>query len=207
MRDTLVETVEYRGYKIEIHQDTDPQPPYDVEDENVVLVTFHRDLWLEHEGFDKETCRDMYNDRKHPLRKQYHVFPVEAYIHGGAALALSGEGNFPDRQWDVSNPVGFLFLAKSEWKRKDKAEKFARATIEEWNQYLSGEVYGYVVIDPEGEDGDSVWGYYGDWEKYCLQEAKSAVDYAVEQKRKERQEQLKAYIRAHVPIEYRFAGH
>ena len=42
--------------------------------------------------------------------------------------------------------------------------------------YLTGEVYGYEIEDPDGEeDGDSCWGFYGF--DYCMQEARSIVDH------------------------------
>lgn len=46
---------------------------------------------------------------------------------------------------------------------------------EEWNTYLSGDVWGYRVFDEDGEEFDSYWGFYG--REACIEEAK-AVDRA-----------------------------
>jgi hypothetical protein len=47
--------------------------------------------------------------------------------------------------------------------------------VEVYNQYLSGEVYGYQIIDDEGEVIDSLWGIYGYKEAEDL--AKEAFEY------------------------------
>jgi hypothetical protein len=116
------------------------------------------------------------------LAKKYHVFALEAYIHSGVRLALSREGNFPDRQWDVSQ-LGAVFVAKKEWRRRDSARKAALGLIQYWNDALSGNVYGYIVetfsdVDEEGEDIDSCWGFFGDYDAKggALEEARAAVD-------------------------------
>jgi hypothetical protein len=198
-----VYTEERHGLRIEIVPDFDPQQPIEDDDDNVALVAFHRDFWIERKGFEKEICAEMYVDPKHSLRKLYHVFAIEAYIHGGVAIALSSEGNFPDRRWDVSNPVGFIFIAKKEWRTHAKAEKYARGLIESYNDYLSGNVYGFIV-DPDGVN-ESVWGYYGDYDSPggALAEARSTADYIFDEARKKHLQRLKAYILNHVPLERR----
>lgn len=118
---------------------------------------------------DKENCDvDLFN--------KYHVFGLEAYIHSGVSLALSHEGNFPDRRWDVSQ-LGAVLIAKTEAKTNAKARKIAQGLIETWNEYLSGNVYGYQIEDAEGNEIESCWGFYGDYDSKggALSEAKSIV--------------------------------
>ena len=45
------------------------------------------------------------------------------------------------------------------WSRD--VEAVAKSVVDEWNQYLSGDVWGYVIKDEEGEEVDSCWGFYG----------------------------------------------
>jgi len=49
----------------------------------------------------------------------------------------------------------------------------AKSEVEEMDSYVRGEVYGYVI-----DEEDSCWGFVGDI-KYCIEEAKSIVDYMV----------------------------
>jgi hypothetical protein len=136
---------------------------------------------------DEGLCWDCGPEEKaelttHPLLKTYHVFGLEAYIHSGVVLALSREGDFCDRRWDVSQ-LGAVFVSKKEWKTPKKARAAALSLIEEWNHHLSGEVYGYTISratkcvscgKTEEEELDSCWGYVGEVE-YCKKEAEAAA--------------------------------
>lgn len=52
-------------------------------------------------------------------------------------------------------------------------EKCAEGLVEQWNQYLSGDVWGYEIEDPDGVHVDSCCGFYG--LEYCKEEARNAV--------------------------------
>ena len=155
---------------LKIEQDTDATSPSDWEDKDLFLVANHRQCYIPEPGekripSDPETLCS-------PYLKSHWIFPLEAYIHSGVCLSLSGEGNFPDRQWDVSQ-LGFVFVAKKEWRLRKSARKAAESKVEEWNQYLSGDVWGYVIEDENGEHIDSCWGFYG--RKYCEEQANEAL--------------------------------
>jgi len=53
-----------------------------------------------------------------------------------------------------------------------QAENVLLAEVEEYNKYLQGDVWGYVV-DPDGEN-ESCWGMYG--YDYCMAEAKALAE-------------------------------
>jgi hypothetical protein len=60
---------------------------------------------------------------------------------------------------------------------RDHAIRLMEAEVQEYSDYLSGDVCGYVVEDEEGEVIDSCWGFFGDeGRKYAMSEAKSIVD-------------------------------
>jgi hypothetical protein len=107
--------------------------------------------------------------------ERFVAFPLYAYIHGGVALSL---GAFGDR-WD-SGQIGYVVVDLDG--ERDAAEGIARAWVETWNTYLSGEVYGYVVerIDTcnlgheHAEQVDSCWGFYGD-EQAARDEGESSL--------------------------------
>jgi predicted nucleic-acid-binding Zn-ribbon protein len=158
-----IETLEHAGYTIHIYQDTDAQSPDEWGSEDVFLITTrNRYFEVERKGFTMDGCRDgEYNE-------DYHVLILNAYIHSGVALSLGREYPFND-QWD-SRQIGYVLVKKRCGFRN--IYKAAESLVSEWNQYLSGDVYGYVV---EGAD-DSCWGFYG--MKYCIEEAKSAAEAA-----------------------------
>lgn len=106
--------------------------------------------------------------------KNYHVFTLSAYIHSGVRLYL-GTGKVC--QWD-SGVVGAVLVSKEEFKTEAKAGKVAEGLLETWNDYLSGNVYGFIVEDKNGNHLESCYGFYGDYEKDggALVEARSIVD-------------------------------
>lgn len=120
------------------------------------------------------------------LDDNYVLLPVHMYEHGGVALSTSGFSC----PWD-SGQVGYIYASKEkvvkeygEWTADSvaKATKFLEGEIETYSQFINGEVYGYVIEN--GDDSDAVdegscWGFYGT--DYCIQEAKSQVDYLVKQ--------------------------
>jgi hypothetical protein len=160
-------------YRIE--QDTNATSPSAHEDTGLFIVAKHRDFTVPAPG--EKRVPDSANEVVDRYKKTHWIFPLEAYIHGGVVLALSGEGNFPDRQWDVSQ-LGFVFVGKSEWRLSKHARKAALGKVEEWNQCLSGDVWGFIIEDENGKHVDSCWGFYG--KEYCEQEAKSALQNALD---------------------------
>lgn len=152
-------------YEVRVVQDPDPLRPDFWDNHHVFLVAdgapryFNveapRDVDLDDEGFD--------------------TFPLYAYIHSGVVLSL-GSFRCP---WD-SGLIGRVFVQRSE---VPDARKAAEAIVEQWNQYLSGDVWGYEVVRIEtcnlGHDHedvvDSCWGYYGDSD-YAKQEGQAHLE-------------------------------
>lgn len=171
---TIVETVE--GFEARyLAQDENCEGPDEWGDDNLFLVGYHRDFEVRRDKIiTKEQCQDLYAKPEDleeydlewvkEFKNKYHVFGLEAYIHSGVCLSLSREGNFPDRQWDVSQ-LGCVFVAKEEWPEADKAKEVARGLIKEWNCALSGDVYLIVKQtydkDKKQLDYDCVGGFYG----------------------------------------------
>ena len=218
----------YRGHTIQVYQDTDYQSPDEWgDDDDTFLVGYHREFWIKRDGFSEDRVKNALQDKYtsacceaeltekqcegcgqenaprmiHPLNKEYHILPLEAYIHSGVSLALMNEGNFVDRGWDVSL-VGAVFVKRASGRTFATARKYAKGLVQSWNDYLSGNVYGYQA----GEDGEigSCWGFYGDYEKSgLLENARGEIDFFVENKRKEKQKQTKAYLVNRVPLSAR----
>ena len=55
-----------------------------------------------------------------------------------------------------------------------------------YSQYLKGDVYGYIIEDPDGDEVDSCWGFYE--QDNCLDEAKRMVDWYIECEEREAEE-------------------
>lgn len=98
---------------------------------------------------------------------------VYAYIHSGIVLNTSGF----DCQWD-SVQAGVIYITKETLikeygadtpENREKAERVLKAEVETFSQYLSGDVWGFEVIEKHTCDMgheheeviDSCWGFYG----------------------------------------------
>jgi hypothetical protein len=206
----IYEKFSHAGLDVEIFYDTDSEGPDSWEDDAMFLVGFNRrEFWVQRKGFELETVRNLLNgckdedgevdDEAKAIEAKYYVFGLEAYIHSGVALYLSG-GCGVDRQWDVSQ-VGAVFIQKSEFKTEEGARLCAKSLLKTWNDYLSGQVFGYIVKDTDGEHLDSCWGFYGT--DHVIEEAKRAAGYCARAKREKRQAQLKTWIKNRVPLEKR----
>lgn len=179
-----METVEEKrigNYLIKIYPDDNADSPNDWGDESRFVVFEHRQFYVERRGFDP---RNIYAHGG--KQKGYFVFRCYAYIHSGVALAVESH-SFPDARWDVSSTGWWLIKReKGTWTR-DAALKAAEDLCETWNQYLSGDVYGFKIFkvedgcDTEDDDSmeelDSCWGYYGQEE--CMAEAEAIVNHEI----------------------------
>lgn len=121
------------------------------------------------------------------IEKNMIVMPLFLYDHSGITISTSRTC-----RWD-SGQVGFMYITKreavKEWGNKkftkaveEKAIACMEAELKEYDNYLRGDVYGYRILDENGDEIDSLWGFYGyDHEKSgLLDEAKSYIDYKEE---------------------------
>lgn len=160
---------------IEIYQESCPDSPDYFRDDPFFLIAGHRQFCVEKEGWD-------YRDRNHDKEK-YFIAPIEAYIHSGVSLAFSYQGNFPDRQWDVSQ-VGYIVVDRIECGGDKPAsdevcKQIAESLLEEWNVYLDGRVFGYKVTHNKTGEEEICGGFYDkSWEgkESCLPEARSLAE-------------------------------
>ena len=118
------------------------------------------------------------------VEKAYYILPLFLYDHSGITMS-TGSFSCP---WD-SGQVGWIYIsiekaASEGWKTPEQAYKAMQAEVEEYDHYLTGQCYGYVVEDAEGEIIDSCWGFLGDSD-YVRGEMRAAAMCAVEAANKE----------------------
>lgn len=203
----MEEKIEYHGYTIEVVQDEDCESPDKWGNDDMFLVYDHRQFCVERKGYDPESIFQHIMETKKPMYEDYHVIPVYAYIHSGVALSLGSSFGQDPGGWDTSFR-GFVLVKKMKgWSwRKDSARKCAKALIEEWNMYLSGDVYGVKLLDPEGDEVDACWGYYGEeGVKEAIAERKALADREIRNNLARRRDRLKQLIKARAPLEARWS--
>jgi hypothetical protein len=149
----------------------------------------------DNEDITREEIRDAFD-------KYFDSAALYLFDHSGISISLA---SFND-PWD-SGQVGFLYASKDALREEfgkdytpERVRELMEGEVDTYDQYLRGDVYCYS-ISKDGDDLDSCCGFYG--EEYALEEARSMVDWLVEKDRKQHQEQVKTFIRHHVPLERR----
>lgn len=172
--------------RVEMVSDTNPESPREW-DNLGTMVCAHRKynlgdedgireaLDLIYQHLSDKQLDDMEFDASHvpdieaALEKtgQAIMLPLYLYDHSGITMKTSP---FSCR-WD-SGKVGFIFASKAQvraeygWKRltAERIEKictFLRGEVEVYDQYLTGDVWGFRLYEND-EEKDSCWGFFGD---------------------------------------------
>lgn len=188
-----METIKHGDYTIEIEQDEYPLNPREF-DNLGTMVCFHSRYDLGDKHDYRQNDFSSWNELEAQIQKDTGgavIRPIRMYDHSGIGVTANplSFGRYPwNCPWD-SMWVGFIYVSRvdirAEYSVKhvtkeiaDKVKEVLIAEVETYGQYLSGEVYAYLVKDKDGEVVDSCCGYY-DLE-YAHDQAISAVDYLAE---------------------------
>jgi len=192
-REHVVEEIDHRGLTVKIYNDLEPESPREW-DNLGTMVAFHSRYSLgdKDHGFTVEELIKFigYRLRGDPII----ALPLYLYDHGNVAMSTSRNWPF-DCRWD-SMQVGYIFVEKTKVRQeygvkrispklREAVEKRLEGEVQDYSDYLSGDVYGYVVEDAAGNHLDSCWGYYGF--DYCLEEGKSMADWHAEKFKQEKE--------------------
>jgi len=144
----------------------------------------------ERDGYDADIDTYIENemsmeDLMEAFEKYNLVIPVHAYEHGGITISASGIR----AGWDSfdSGQLGFVYVSHEDIKKEfnvkrltkkvlERAEEILRDEVANYDDYLTGQVYGFVIENQHEEELHSCWGFLGDY-KYCLENAKSQADF------------------------------
>lgn len=166
---------EYKGYKICIENDVFAANPRKEFDGNIgIFIGWARIFTSE---FDYHVnCPE---EAKALMKEQkaFASIPIYGYSHSGIYVS-STPFNCP---WD-SGLAGFMFTTKEKLKEAGlqgisvkEAEEYLKAELEVFNHYVSGCVYGYVIVGKDLETVDSCYGFYVEPEE-VVKEAKNIID-------------------------------
>jgi len=170
------------GKVLEIHQDDNPESPREWGTLGT-MACFHERYRLgdEDHGIDPKCFSNLEEIREYIGIKLDAVicWPLFLYDHSGLRIKVhSFDGQVPQghAKFD-SGQVGFIFVTeeriRSEFphmeNRIELAKECLRDEVDEYDKFLSGDVWGYRLLDVPckecgkfAEEIDSCWGFYGD---------------------------------------------
>jgi hypothetical protein len=183
-------------YKITIQQDDNPDSPRSW-DNLGTMVCFHKryDLGDKHD-YDFNDYSSWSEMEKAIVKNEDAavILPLYLYDHSGITISTTP---FSCR-WD-SGQIGFIFCTKKDMESEfiklsgqdliERCEVLLKGEVETYDQYLTGDVYGYEIYElstcdhghEHEEFVDSCWGFYGEDE--CLSEAESIVNHYMEKEK------------------------
>ena len=177
-----VETVKHKNHVIEIHYDDSPINPMQDFDYLGTFVCWHRTYNLGHKH-DFNSPQDFKQFREE--NEIAICLPLYAYIHSGITIS-TGTFHCP---WD-SGQIGYTYLTKEKFLKEygemtdenlAKAESAMKAEVNEYDDFLTGQVYRYIIKDEDDEEYESANGFSGyDSIKNMIEECKSLIDNRIE---------------------------
>jgi len=171
VRDDVIKTAQDDKHTMAIYRDECPESPREW-DNMGVMVCFHSryNLGDKNHGYSKDDF-DSWGELERKIwgdEDPVVVLPLYLYDHSGITIKTSPFGS----RWD-SGQVGFIFARKKDVKKMLLIETIVGAAekrvtdilngeVENYDQYLRGDVYGFIIEDKEGNELDSCGGFYGD---------------------------------------------
>ena len=162
--------IENEKYKLEIFDDLNPCSPREF-DNLGTMVCFHRRYNLGDKTELKSSDFSSWEELENYLYKEEDAFiaiPVFMYDHSGLWINTTGFSC----PWD-SGQIGYIYISKEKVRREYSCKRISKklkkmiremlcSEVDLYNDYLSGNVYGFTLTDKENaEEIDSSCGFYG----------------------------------------------
>ena len=162
--------IENEKYKLEIFDDLNPCSPREF-DNLGTMVCFHRRYNLGDETEHKSSDFSSWEELENYLYKEENALiavPVFMYDHSGLWINTTGFSC----PWD-SGQIGYIYISKEKVRREYSCKRISKklkkmiremlcSEVDLYNDYLSGNVYGFTLTDKENaEEIDSSCGFYG----------------------------------------------
>lgn len=173
-----------KKYELKIEQDTDPESPR-TWDNLGTMICFHKRYELGDKTDYRTEDYDSWEELKEGIIKnegEVVILPLYLYDHSGITISTS---SFSCR-WD-SGQVGFIFVSNHKIKKEGidetKVEQYLIDEVKVYDQYLTGDVWGYNVYEVSTCDKghehkelvESCYGFYGHDE--CESEGQSVLQH------------------------------
>lgn len=166
---------------LKIYHDDNAESPREEWDHPDIMACFHKRYNLgdpeKRHGYNSdhydswEEMAEAIEENEKPLIIQ----PLYLYDHGGLTISTGGFSC----PWD-SGQIGFIWITEeslsvthgsdSQYREPEYLKKIIEASVDEYDKYLRGDIYGFQLIQRKTCDLghthediiDSCWGFYGD---------------------------------------------
>jgi hypothetical protein len=195
----IMETIDYKGYKITITQDECPESPREWSNLGIIAYKHSRYVlgdelindpieWLCEKLNLSELAinriykkynyvdSDIFEYLEGRFLNKFIALPLYIYDHSGITINTRGFSC----PWD-SGKFGWIYTTNEKVKEmglqkssRGKLIEYMREEADVFDQYLRGDVYCYEIMDGNNKFIDSCCGFYG--EETAISEAKDYID-------------------------------
>jgi len=177
-----METIEYKGYTIEVGQDEYSESPREWDNLGTMICRHNRYSLGDKNSFDFSGCNGWDADEriiKAHFGSDCIMLPLYLYDHSGITMKTTPFGC----HWD-SGRVGTIVVSRKDVRKEYSVKRvspklqnqiltYLEGEVKTYDNYLTGDVW-YNKIMKDGEEIDSCYGYFG--YNLCVSEAKAQVD-------------------------------
>jgi len=187
-----IERFEHAGKVVRICRDEDPTSPREWGN-LATLACWHRREKLGDEQIAPCSEDELRERLMNEGERVVAVLPLYLYQHSGMTMNTTGFSC----PWD-SGQVGWAYVTETAARRwrgfgtvtsQAWFEDAIRQEVSTYDEYLTGQVFGYEIETLDGDFIDSCWGFYGGL-AYVREEARSAAEYAEDPHAAEKAEEL-----------------
>lgn len=195
----IMETIDYKGYKITITQDECPESPREWSNLGIIAYKHSRYIlgdelindpieWLCEKLNLSELAinriykkynyvnSDIFEYLEGRFFNKFIALPLYIYDHSGITINTRGFSC----PWD-SGKFGWIYTTNEKVKEmglqkssREKLKEYMREEADTFDQYIQGDVYCYEIMDGNNKFIDSCCGFYG--EETAISEAKDYID-------------------------------
>lgn len=122
---------------------------------------------------------------------EFVILPLYLFDHSGLSISTSSRmfSAIDSAGWDWGL-LGVIYMHFDDIKKAymldvvsdsaiEQAKQLMIAEVQEYDQYLTGDVFGYSIEDAKGDTLDACWGFYG--VDFCISQAKEAAEFYVKE--------------------------
>lgn len=171
---------------VKVYLDPDPLNPRKEWDNGTIMLHWHRRYDLGDKRIDHMSAEEVIAQYAEDNDPVLAILPLNLYDHSGLSVSTGSYSCGFD-----SGQVGWVIITESKAKEMgwvDELQKEQPLTfweeritcdVKTYDDYLTGQVYGYEVLGKDGDHLESCWGYVG-CKDDCISDAKSAAEYSVD---------------------------
>lgn len=184
----MSDTLQVGNLTVRLEQDCDAESPREW-DNLATMVCWHRRYNL---GDHKKTKENFPTPQDFRESDDYKnavvILPLYLYDHSGITMSCSAFSC----PWD-SGQVGYIYITREQVRKefgkkriskkmRERLVGFLQSEVKVYDMYLTGDVWGFIVEDSNGNNLDSCFGFFGTDDAFA--QGKESAEHLIRESKK-----------------------